>query len=337
MSVTIYDVAREANVSMATVSRVVNGNPNVKPTTRKKVLATIEQLGYRPNAVARGLASKKTTTVGVIIPDISSMFISELARGIEDIATMYKYNVILSNSDQNKEKELQLINTMYEKQVDGILFMGGNIHQDHVDNFSSSSVPVVIAATYDETNTIPSVNIDYKKAAYEVTQYLIENGHKHPAFVYGQEDIKKRNALKYEGYKQAMDESAVDLTEEYIVNTGYSYEAGIEGAEKLLALKERPTAIFAASDEMAVGVIHGIQDAGLSVPEDIEVVGFNNTRLSTMVRPTLTTIVQPTYDIGAVSMRLLTKFMNKEEVEEKKVILPHRIIERNSTKPKTGR
>src|SRR5699024_2812237 len=234
-------------------------------------------------------------------------------------------------------KELQLINTMYEKQVDGILFMGGNIHQDHVDNFSSSSVPVVIAATYDETNTIPSVNIDYKKAAYEVTQYLIDNGHEHPAFVYGQADIKKRNALKYEGYKEAMDATDVDFIEDYVVNTGYSYEAGIEGAEKLLALKERPTAIFAASDEMAVGVIHGIQDAGLSVPEDIEVVGFNNTRLSTMVRPTLTTIVQPTYDIGAVSMRLLTKFMNKEEVEEKKVILPHRIIERNSTKPQTGR
>lgn len=337
MSVTIYDVAREANVSMATVSRVVNGNPNVKPTTRKKVLATIEQLGYRPNAVARGLASKKTTTVGVIIPDISSMFISELARGIEDIATMYKYNVILSNSDQNREKELQLINTMYEKQVDGILFMGGNIHQDHVDNFSSSSVPVVIAATHDDTNTIPSVNIDYKGAAFEVTELLIKKGHKHPAFVYGQEDIKKRNALKYEGYMQAIKEYDVDIHDEYIVNTGYSYEAGMAGAEKLLALKERPTAIFAASDEMAIGVIHGIQDAGLSVPEDIEVIGFNNTRLSTMVRPTLTTIVQPTYDIGAVSMRLLTKFMNKEEVDEKKVILPHRIIERNSTKPKSGR
>ncbi len=332
MSVTIYDVAREANVSMATVSRVVNANPNVKPTTRKKVLATIERLGYRPNAVARGLASKKTTTVGVIIPDISSMFISELARGIEDIATMYKYNVILSNSDQNTEKELQLINTMYEKQVDGILFMGGNIQQAHVDKFSTSSVPVVIAATHDEMDTLPSVNIDYKKAAFEATQMLISKGHEHPAFVYGQADIKKRNALKYEGYVQAIEQSGTTKNEDFIVNTGYSYEAGIEGAEKLLALKERPTAIFAASDEMAVGVIHGIQDAGLSVPDDIEVFGFNNTRLSTMVRPTLTTIVQPTYDIGAVSMRLLTKFMNKEEVEEKKVILPHRIIERNSTK-----
>ena len=127
MNVTIYDVAREASVSMATVSRVVNGNPNVKPSTRKKVLETIERLGYRPNAVARGLASKKTTTVGVIIPDISNIFYAELARGIEDIATMYKYNIILSNSDQNQDKELHLLNNMLGKQVDGIIFMSGNV------------------------------------------------------------------------------------------------------------------------------------------------------------------------------------------------------------------
>lgn len=140
-NITIYDVAREANVSMATVSRVVNGNPNVKPTTRKKVLEAIDRLGYRPNAVARGLASKKTTTVGVIIPDISSIFYSELARGIEDIATMYKYNIILSNSDQNLEKELHLLNTMLGKQVDGIVFMGGNITDEHVEEFKRSPVP----------------------------------------------------------------------------------------------------------------------------------------------------------------------------------------------------
>src|SRR5690625_5047417 len=190
-NITIYDVAREANVSMATVSRVVNGNPNVKPVTRKKVLATIEQLGYRPNAVARGLASKKTTTVGAIIPDISSIFFAELARGIEDIATMYKYNVILSNSDQNKEKEIQLIDTMYEKQVDGILFMGGNITEEHVQQFSSASVPVVLAATYDESNKLPSVNIDYELAAYEATNSLINNNKKQPAFVSGENDTDK--------------------------------------------------------------------------------------------------------------------------------------------------
>lgn len=333
MNITIYDVAREANVSMATVSRVVNGNPNVKPVTRKKVLATIERLGYRPNAVARGLASKKTTTVGTIIPDISSIFFAELARGIEDIATMYKYNMILSNSDQNKDKELQLINTLLEKQVDGILFMGGDITEEHVNQFQSASVPVVLAATFDETGTIPSVNIDYEAAAYEATKLLIDKGHKHPAFVSGREGMLI-NKQKHSGYVQALKEADISKNEVYTVEGDFTYDSGIEAAQQLLSLSEKPTAIFVASDEMALGVIHGIQDAGLNIPNDIEVVGFNNTRISTMVRPTLSTVVQPMYDIGAVAMRLLTKYMNKEEVGEKKVILPHRIIERDSTNRK---
>ncbi|MUK86812.1 catabolite control protein A [Ornithinibacillus sp. L9] len=331
MTITIYDVAREANVSMATVSRVVNGNPNVKPTTRKKVLATIERLGYRPNAVARGLASKKTTTVGAIIPDISSIFFAELARGIEDIATMYKYNIILSNSDQNKDKELQLINTMLEKQVDGIIFMGGNITEEHVHQFSTASVPVVLAATYDESDSIPSVNINYEEAAFEATKFLIDKNNQHPAFISGQEDTII-NQLKYQGYLRALKESAIEMREEYIIQGDYSYDSGIESVEKLLQLEEKPSAIFVASDEMALGVIHGAQDKGYKVPDDLEVFGFDNTRLATMVRPTLSTIVQPMYDIGAVAMRLLTKFMNKEEVDEQKVVLPHRIVERNSTK-----
>lgn len=332
MNITIYDVAREANVSMATVSRVVNGNPNVKPTTRKKVHNTIERLGYRPNAVARGLASKRTTTVGAIIPDISSIFFAELARGIEDIATMYKYNIILSNSDQNKEKELQLIDTMLEKQVDGILFMGGNITEEHVHQFSTSTVPVVLAATYDETNTIPSVNIDYEAAAYDATKFLIENNqHRHPAFISGQEDTQI-NQLKYDGYKRALKEAGVTLNEAYTVKGDYSYQSGMEAVNELLDIEEGPSAIFVASDEMALGVIHGAQDKGYRIPEDLQVFGFDNTRLATMVRPTLSTIVQPMYDIGAVAMRLLTKYMDKEEVPEKKVVLPHRVIGRNSTK-----
>ena len=126
-TITIYDVAREAAVSMATVSRVVNGNPNVKPATRKKVLEVIDRLDYRPNAVARGLASKKTTTVGVIIPDVTNVYFSSLARGIDDVAAMYKYNIILANSDGNEQKEIQMLNTLLAKQVDGIIFMGNNL------------------------------------------------------------------------------------------------------------------------------------------------------------------------------------------------------------------
>lgn len=331
MTVTIYDVAREANVSMATVSRVVNGNPNVKPTTRKKVLATIERLGYRPNAVARGLASKKTTTVGAIIPDISNIFFSELARGIEDIATMYKYNIILSNSDSKKENELQLINTMLEKQVDGILFMGGNITDEHIQQFKTSSVPVVLAATYDSSNEIPSVNIDYELAAYEATKELVNNNeNKQPAFVGSLRETVVNN-LKYEGYVRAVKESNIEFNEELVFTIDSSYDEGLAVAEKLIELDSKPSSVFVTSDEAAIGVIHGFQDRGHNVPEDIQVFGFDNTKLAKMVRPTLSTVVQPMYDIGAVAMRLLTKYMNKEEVTDKNVVLPHRLEKRDST------
>ncbi|MGD6943126.1 catabolite control protein A [Cytobacillus gottheilii] len=332
MNVTIYDVAREANVSMATVSRVVNGNPNVKPTTRKKVLEVIDRLGYRPNAVARGLASKKTTTVGVIIPDISSTFFAELARGIEDIATMYKYNIILSNSDQNEDKELHLLNTMLGKQVDGIVFMGGNITAEHVNEFKKSPVPIVLAGSIEESGSIPSVNIDYEQAAFDATTALIEKGHKDTALVVGPLREPINAEKKLEGYKRALAEAGISYREELVVEGDDTYDSGIEAFEKLIEADPKPTAIYAGSDEMALGVVHGAQDKGFSVPNDFEVISSDNTRLTLMVRPQLTSVVQPLYDIGAVAMRLLTKLMNKESVSDQIVVLPHRIEQRDSTK-----
>ncbi|QHA92910.1 catabolite control protein A [Bacillus sp. N1-1] len=331
MNTTIYDVAKEAGVSMATVSRVVNGNPNVKPATRKKVLEAIERLGYRPNAVARGLASKKTTTVGVIIPDISSIFFAELARGIEDIATMYKYNIILSNSDQNKEKEIHLLNTMLGKQVDGIVFMGGKITEEHVEEFKRSPVPIVLAATLEKSQEIPSVNINYQKAAHELVTSFIEKGHKKIGLVSGPLEDPINGEEKFLGYRTALEDAGMTVDENCVAIGDYTYDSGIEAMEGFLELDEKPTAIFAGTDEMALGVIHAAQDNGYNVPKDFEVVGFDNTRLATMVRPTLSTVVQPMYDIGAVAMRLLTKLMNKETVEEQTVVLPHRLQHRNST------
>lgn len=332
MNITIYDVAREANVSMATVSRVVNGNPNVKPATRKKVVEVIDRLGYRPNAVARGLASKKTTTVGVIIPDIASPFFAELARGIEDIATMYKYNIILSNSDQNIEKELHLLNTMLGKQVDGIVFMGGNIKSEHVEEFKKSPVPIVLAGSIEETGEIPSVNIDYEQATFDAVSTFVEKGHKEIAFVIGPliEPINKDKKL--EGYRHALKDAGIEYNEKLVVEGDYTYDSGLEAIERILELDTKPTAILVGSDEMALGVVHGAFDRGYSVPDDFEVISSDNTRLTLMVRPQLTTIVQPLYDIGAVAMRLLTKYMNKENVDENIVVLPHRIENRNSTK-----
>ncbi|WP_404404381.1 catabolite control protein A [Jeotgalibacillus malaysiensis] len=332
MNITIYDVAREANVSMATVSRVVNGNPNVKPATRKKVLEVIERLGYRPNAVARGLASKKTTTVGVIIPDISNIFFAELARGIEDIATMYKYNIILSNSDQNEEKELHLLNTMLGKQVDGIVFMGGRITEEHVAEFQRSPVPIVIAGSVEETNQTPSVNIDYYQASVDAVSSLIEKGHKHVAFVSGPFHDTINRSMKLEGYKAALENNNLTYNEDFVFEGDYTYDSGLDAWAKLRELDQKPTAIFVGNDEMALGVVHGAQDEGLNIPDDIEVMSFDNTKLALMVRPQLTSVVQPLYDIGAVAMRLLTKLMNKESIDDQTVVLPHRIEERQSTK-----
>ncbi|RUL56509.1 MULTISPECIES: catabolite control protein A [Lysinibacillus] len=331
MTVTIYDVAREANVSMATVSRVVNGNQNVKPATRKKVLEVIERLEYRPNAVARGLASKKTTTVGVIIPDISNNIYAEAARGIEDIATMYRYNIILANSDQNEDKEITLLDTMLSKQVDGIVMMSDEITSNIHQAMNHSPVPIVLAGSVDESNQFASVNIDYFQASYEAVQMLLNNGHKRIAFV---SSPLNNTVSKYKlnGYKKALTDANIEIDEQLILPEEGSYDSGMEAWEAASALEQPPTAFFAGSDELAIGIIHGAQDNGKHVPEEIEVISFENSKLARMVRPQLTSVVLPLYDIGAVAMRLLTKLMNKEEIENQEIIIPHRIEIRNSVK-----
>ena len=332
MTITIYDVAREANVSMATVSRVVNGNQNVKPATRQKVLAVIERLDYRPNAVARGLASKKTKTVGVIIPDISNVFYAELVRGIEDIATMYRYNIILTNSDQQEEKEVQLLTTLLSKQVDGVVMMSDYISEEMLHEMNRSNVPVVLAGTVEHSNSFPSVNIEYREAAIDAVNRLIQNGHNRIDFISGSISSPINRDFKLAGYEEALENAGIDVDEDLIVGVDNTYDDGLIAWEQLRKLESPPTAFFAGSDELAIGLIHGAQDSGLNVPNDIEIISFENSKLARMVRPQLTSVVLPLYDIGAVSMRLLTKFMNKEKIEEQNVVLPYRIEERKTVK-----
>ena len=329
-TITIYDVAREADVSMATVSRVVNGNPNVKPATRKKVLEVIERLDYRPNAVARGLASKKTTTVGVIIPDVSNMFFASLARGIDDIATMYKYNIILANSDGDNLKEVHVLNNLLAKQVDGIIFMGHHITDEIRGEFSRSKTPVVLAGSIDPDNQVGSVNIDYQAATKEAVQILVKNGHKDIAFVSGALIEPINGHARLGGYKQALEEAGIAYNEGLIFEAPYSFRDGLRLVERLR--NSGATAAFISDDELAVGILDGLLDAGVKVPEEFEIITSNNSLLTDVVRPKLTTITQPLYDMGAVAMRLLTKLMNKEEVEQKTIILPFGISEKGSTK-----
>jgi len=329
-TITIYDVAREANVSMATVSRVVNGNPNVKPATRKKVLEVIDRLDYRPNAVARGLASKKTTTIGVIIPDVSNMFFSSLARGIDDVATMYKYNIILANSDGDSTKEVQVLNNLLAKQVDGIIFMGHRITDEVRAEFSRSKTPVVLAGSIDPDQQVGSVNIDYTEAAKEAVSLLAKNGNEKIAFISGAliDAINGQNRLT--GYKEALKEHNLEYNEGLIFESPYEFKDGLALVDRIL--NSGATAAYITDDELAIGVLDGLYDHGIKVPDDFEIITSNNSLLTDVARPRLSSITQPLYDIGAVSTRLLTKLMNKEEIEQKTIVLPSNIMEKGSTK-----
>ena len=328
-TVTIYDVAREAGVSMATVSRVVNGNKNVKENTRKKVLEVIDRLDYRPNAVARGLASKPTTTVGVVIPDITNTYFAALAKGIDDIAEMYKYNIVLANSDEDDEKEVAVVNTLFSKQVDGIIFMGYHLTEKIRSEFSRSRTPVVLAGTVDVEHQLPSVNIDYKNATADAVRHLLKRNKK-IAFVSGPlvDDINGK--IRLVGYKDALKEAGVNYSEGLVFESKYRYDDGYALAERLVSSKA--TAAIVTGDELAAGLLNGLADHGISVPEDFEIITSDDSQIARYTRPNLTTIAQPLYDLGAISMRMLTKIMHKEELEEREVLLPHGLTERKSTR-----
>ncbi|MGT2771533.1 catabolite control protein A [Streptococcus marimammalium] len=328
-TITIYDVAREAGVSMATVSRVVNGNKNVKENTRKKVLEVIERLDYRPNAVARGLASKKTTTVGVVIPNISNSYFSILAKGIDDIASMYKYNIVLTSSDEDDDKEINVVNTLFSKQVDGIIFMGHHLTEKIRAEFSRTRTPIVLAGTVDLEHQLPSVNIDYRKAVQEVTDILAEN-HQEIAFISGPlvDDINGKIRLK--GYKDSLKKNNLPYKEGLVFETKYNYEDGFQLANRIIT--SGATAAYVADDELAAGLLNGLFAAGKKVPEDFEIITSNDSPITKYTRPNMSSISQPIYDLGAVSMRMLTKIMNKEELEEKEIILNHGIKKRQTTK-----
>jgi transcriptional regulator, LacI family len=244
---------------------------------------------------------------------------------------MYRYNIILSNSDQRVEKELQLLDNMYGKQVDGIVLMSDQVNDELLKKMSHSPVPIVLAGSIDETKQVSSVNIDYLQAAYEAVQRFIDNGHKRIAYVSGPFTSTINRMYKFEGYKKALEEAGIPLDESLVMATEDSYDSGLEDFNTLNQLQDPPTAFFAGSDELAIGIIHGAQDLGKKVPDDYEVISFENSKLARMVRPQLTSVVLPLYDIGAVSMRLLTKIMSKEDVEERQVILPYRLEIRNST------
>ena len=303
MATSIKDVAREARVSIATVSRVLNDIDVVNEDTKKKVLDAIQKLGYRPNIVARSLKTQRTKTIGILIPDISSQFYPDIVRGAEDGANIYDYNVILCNSDFDIEKEKEYLKVLKEKMVDGVIYMSSLLNEEILDLINELDLKTILVETRDKENRLPSVTIDNVKATYESTKYLIDKGKKNIAFVGVGKDSSNAWGDRYIGYEKAMQEAGMKIDEDLVYFDNLA-------ADKFVNSNKKFDGVICASDETAMGVINGLREKGINVPNDVSVVGFNNISISSMFYPKLTTVSQPSYDMGSVAMRMLIKLLN---------------------------
>jgi LacI family transcriptional regulator len=332
MAASIKDVAREAGVSIATVSRVLNDVDVVNEETKKKVLEAIDKLGYRPNIIARSLKTQKTKTIGIIIPDISSQFYPEIVRGAEDVANIYDYNIMLCNTDLDFEKEIEYLRVMKEKMVDGILYMSASLEPSILSLIKQLQLPMVLVETANDAEDIPSVTIDNRKAAYDGVKYLIEKGNKNIAYIGIDGDEANASALRYGGYKDALKESGISVNEGNVYFGALKANDGYDGMINILDKQKNIDAVFCCSDDVAMGAINALRDKGMKVPEDVDVMGFGNIYSSAIFYPKITTVSQPMYDMGSVGMRMLIKIINKKEIATTKYVLGHNLIERDSCK-----
>jgi LacI family transcriptional regulator, repressor for deo operon, udp, cdd, tsx, nupC, and nupG len=324
----LKEVAERANVSTATVSRVLSNTGKVTEKTKKKVLAAMEELNYQPNFLARQLRKLETKTILVVVPDIANTFFSKVIRGIESVAIQNGYQVLLGDSQNNSQSESQYLNHLRYKQVDGVILLTARTDSRLIEDLSDD-YPVVLACEYLEGSRIPTVSIDNISSARKMTDHLIKQGHQRVAHISGPMNIiLGRDRLK--GYEQAVTQNNYEIDQVLVQEGDFSYESGYKLMEKFLALQNPPTAVFAANDEMAIGAIKAIKKHRLSVPEDIAVVGFDDIDMASIMDPELTTVAQPTFDIGSTAMDLLLCLMKKEPLTKKQFVLEDQLMIRQS-------
>ena len=323
----IYDVAGSAGVSLATVSRVLNHPEKVKPATREKVLKIIKEKGYKPNANARGLASRKSTTVAVVVPTLKRASISEMIQGIDDSAKKYGYMIRLFVNDK-AEDEKDVWGNVIASSVDGILLMNNEMSPEVFELIQYTPVPVIFVNGISRRKSFGSVGINYEKCGYEITKQMIEKGNKKITFVTTIHPYLV-NELTVKGYLKAMEEA--NLVPDIIKTTGVLEQNEKDFTEYLD--KNSTEVVLAVRDSMAISFMNLAQKRGIKVPEELQVIGFQNTRYAQLSYPKLTCVDMPIYEIGNVAMSELTKLM-QEDVEQKPthVIVDYKVVWRDSTK-----
>lgn len=325
MSITIKDVAKHAGVSKATVSRVINHNSRVNEEIKKRVLASIEELGYQPNAIARSLANSTSNVIGLILPDIVNPYFPVLARGIEDAAHKYGYSLFISNTDNNPDIEQEYIEKMCRQQVGGIILISSILDEEKVNKLTELAIPFVLCDRLIDNSPFDTVSIDNYKASYEAVLRLIRQGHKKIFHLSGPSLVQSAE-MRRKAYIDAMHEH--ELEPKYLIGD-FSYESGY-GLMKSVLDKYGLSAVFAANDLIALGAMSAIHEKGLSIPDDISVIGCDDILFAQMSYPKLSTISVPAYNIGETAVQLLVDRIKGVRSESKNLILNHTFIERES-------
>ncbi|CAM4126584.1 LacI family DNA-binding transcriptional regulator [Geobacillus stearothermophilus] len=324
----IKDVAKRANVSTATVSRVLRNTGNVTEETRQRVLEAIEALNYQPNVLGRYLRRMETETVLVVVPDIMNPFFSKVLRGIEAVALKHGYQVLLGDTQNDARLEEQYLNVLPQRQVDGMIFLTARIRKELMEEMARQ-FPIVLACEYLEGADIPTVSIDNISSARKATEHLIRLGHCRIAHLSGPMNIiLSRDRLR--GYQQALAQHELEADAALVQEGDFTYESGYNLTLKLLALEKPPTAIFAANDEMAIGAIKAVRHRGGRVPDDVAVVGFDDIQMASIFEPSLTTIAQPMFEIGQKAMELLLALIEGTSARRRQLVLPDRLVIRDS-------
>jgi len=326
---TIQDVAKAAGVSVATVSRVINNSKSVSDETRELVLETIKKLNYQPNLLGRNLRRAETRLILILLPSISNPFYSKLVKGAEDVAHKNGYNVMLCNTDSDIKRERVYLEHLKNRLADGLIFMSPEIDKDELTNISKK-YPVVQCSEYKEGADVPRISIDNMAAAYKAVKHLIGIGHRRIGMISVRNEYVSTKQREL-GYRKALEDSGIDFDSTLIKYGSYGFRSGLRAAKQMLSMENRPTAIFAISDSMAIGAIRAAKESGLKVPADLAVVGFDDISFASMCEPPLTTISQPKYDLGCAAMEMLLAQIQGKPFETKEVVLEHELIIRQST------
>lgn len=330
MRTTIFDIAKEANVSIATVSKVINNTGRISEKTRKKVLEVIEKHNYTPNLLATALTSKYSYTLGLMMPNLANPFFGEIAKSVEDRARELGFSVIMCSTEYDAEKEAWYFTLLQKKRVDGVIIISGVENEDAIlGQKARAGMPIALVARDIPTLPINTVCVDDFLGGYMAARHLLQLGHRNMGMIL--ENIRAaRERLR--GFRKALEEEGLTLEDRYVAEGEATIENGKLFAHRLLDKKPSPTAIFATNDILAIGVIRAANERNLKVPDDLSVVGFDNTILATITDPPLTTIAQPMSLMGSTIVDLLVQEIKGEATNKQRIILVPELVLRGSTK-----